>query len=141
MRETINAIGTVDSRKVRIDFSGQIEMHMPFEKIGTGADAIIEECMNRYKNAYPGIDTISDVQWDFRLIYTTGMDNPEYSEFMADLYIWQKTDELTDKDTCEYYGDIPLVLNELDKQKVKQMITDKMSEIFFLSTSVNKATA
>lgn len=141
MRETINAIGTVDSRKVSIDFSGQIEMHMAFEKIGTGVDAIMEECMSRYKEVYPDIDTINDVQWDFRLIYTAGMDNSEYSEFMADLYIWQKTDESTGKDTCEYYGDIPLVLNELDKQKVKQMITDKMSEIFFLSTSVNKATA
>lgn len=141
MRETINAIGTVDSRKVSIDFSGQIEMHMPFEKIGTGVDAIIKACMSRYKEAYPDVDTVNDVRWDFRLIYTAGMDNPEYSEFMADLYIWQKTDESTGQDTCEYYGNIPLVLNELEKQKVKQMITDKMSEIFFLSTSVNKATA
>lgn len=141
MRETINAIGTVDSRKVSINFSGQIEMHMPFEKIGTGADAIIEECMSRYKEAYPDVDTVNDVHWDFKLIYTAGIDNPEYSEFMADLYIWQKTDESKGEDTCEYYGGIPLVLNELDKQKVRQMITDKMSEIFFLSTSVNKATA
>lgn len=141
MRETINAIGTVDSRRVSINFSGQIEIHMPFEKIGAGADAIIEECMRCYKEVYPNIDTVSDVHWDFRLVYTAGLDNPEYSEFMADLYIWQKTDESTGEDTCEYYGDIPLVLNELDKQKVKQMITSKMSEIFSLSTSVKKATA
>ncbi|MEY8534223.1 hypothetical protein AALH30_11965 [Blautia pseudococcoides] len=141
MRKTINAIGTVDSRKVSVDFAGQIEMHMPFEEIGAKADAIIEECMEQYKKRYPEINTESDVFWDFRLVYTAGIDNPEYTEFMVDMYIWQKTNKAAGEDTFEYYLDIPLELDELDKEKVRQMIADKMKEIFFMPVGRARATA
>lgn len=101
MRKTINAIGTVDSRKVSVDFAGQIEMHMPFEEIGAKANVIIEECMEQYKKHHPEINTESDVFWDFRLVYTAGIDNPEYTEFMVDLYIWQMTNKAAGEDTCK----------------------------------------
>lgn len=138
---TVETLGTVDMKRVSMDLSGQITIFFPFEEIGDTADEIIDACMSKYAKKYPGVDTEKDIYWGFSVIYTYGLDNWEWSEYMAEVYIWQKSDDITGKNTGEYYGDIHLSLSEAEQNKVKQIIIDKMAEMLFPVTVNKKAVA
>ena len=101
----IETIGTVDMCNTSLCLSGQIRIHMALDEIYDQADSIIEKCMARYSKRYPGVDTEKDVFWDLGVVYTSGLDNREYSEFMAEVYVWQKSDDITGKETAECYDD------------------------------------
>lgn len=127
-RRIIKTVGTINLKDVYFDFRGQIEVHMPLEEIKSEADLIIHQCMNKYKKKYPKA-TDRNVYQDFRLVFTSGIDNPEYSEFMAMIYIWQRSDEETGQDTCEMYEGYKLNLDDADKKTVKRIISDRMYEM------------
>lgn len=140
-KKTIDSIGTVDLNEVSMDLAGQITIHMTLEEIGEEADKIIDNCMNQYVKKYPNIDTEKDVFWDFNLVYTYGLANWELSEYMVDIYIWQRSDEITGKDTCICYDDIPLTLGETEANKVKQIIVDRIADMLFPAKTGEKAVA
>lgn len=140
-KRTIDTIGTVDMSDTSLYLAGQITIHMALDDIQDEADAIIESCMERYSKSYPGVDTEEDIYWDFGVVYTSGIDNWELSEFMAEIYVWQKSDDITGKDTCQCYDDFHLSLSDEAKAKVKQIIVDKMADMLFGSASSKKAVA
>ncbi|MCB7062214.1 hypothetical protein LI031_00030 [Enterocloster citroniae] len=137
----IDTIGTVDMRDTSLYLSGQITIHMELDEIEDVADTIIDNCMDQYMKRYPGVDPEKDVYWDFGVVYTSGVDNWEWSEYMAEIYIWQKSDGITGKDTSECYDEIHLTLSDEAKAKVKQLIADKMAEMLFGSVSNKIAVA
>lgn len=138
---TVDTIGTVDMSDTSLDLSGQIVIHMAFNEIEEEADTIIDNCMAQYVKHYPGIDIEKDVYWDFEVVYTSGLDNPEYSEFMAQMYVWQRSDDITGKDTCQCYDEFHLSLSDGAKAKVKQIIANKIIEMLFGSANSKKAVA
>lgn len=138
---TVETLGTVDMENVSMDLAGQITIFFPLEEIGETADKIIDNCMSKYEKKYPGIDTEKDIYWGFSVLYTYGLDDSEWSEYMAEVYIWQKSDEITGKDTGECYSDIHLSLSEAEQNKVKQIIVDKMAEMLFPAKVNKKAVA
>lgn len=140
-KRTIDTIGTVDMSDTSLYLAGQITIHMALDDIQDEADAIIESCMERYSKSYPGVDTEEDIYWDFRVVYTSGIDNWELTKFMAEVYVWQKSDDITGKDTCQCYDDFHLSLSDEAKAKVKQIIVDKMAEMLFGSAGSKKAVA
>lgn len=137
----IDTIGTVDMGYTSLYLAGQITIHMELDGIEDAADTIIEDCMAQYRERYPGIDTEEDVYWDFGVVYTSGLDNWEWPEYMAEIYIWQKSDDITGKDTSECYDGIHLTLSDEAKARVKQVIVDKMAEMFFGSADSKRAVA
>lgn len=137
----IDTIGTVDMRDTSLYLSGQITIHMEFDEIEDVADTIIDNCMDQYMKRYPGVNPENDVYWDFGVVYTSGIDNWEWSEYMAEIYIWQKSDDITGKDTGECYDEIHLTLSDEAKAKVKQIIVNKISEMLFGSVSNKIAVA
>lgn len=137
----IDTIGTFDMRDTSLYLSGQITIHMELDEIEDVADTIIDNCIDQYMKRYPGVDPEKDVYWDFGVVYTSGIDNWEWSEYMAEIYIWQKSDDITGKDTSECYDEIHLTLSDEAKAKVKQLIVDKMAEMLFGSISNKIAVA
>lgn len=138
---TVKTLGTVDMKRVSMDLSGQITIFFPLEEIGETADEIIDNCMSMYEKKYPGVDTENDIYWGFSVLYTCGLDDSEWSEYMAEVCIWQKSDNITGKDTGECYSDIHLSLSEEEQNKVKQIIVDKMADMLFGSAGSKKAVA
>lgn len=141
MKRTVESIGTVDMSDTSLYLAGQITIHMALDEIQNEADAIIESCMERYSKSYPGVDTEKDIYWDFGVVYTSGIDNWELTEFMAEIYVWQKSDDITGKDTCQCYDDFHLSLSDKAKAEVKQIIVDKMADMLFGPADSKKAVA
>lgn len=122
-KTTIENIGTVKLDNVSLT-GGQLEIHIPLEEVGKEADAIIKQCLDWYKEGHPRDDFENDVLYDFRLVFSFGYANPE---FTAEVIVWQDTDEMNDV----IYPDIPVELSEEATKKVKRIIWDKLSETFF----------
>lgn len=123
-KNEIRTIGTINLENINIDMSGTFEMHLPLEDIGEQTDKILNYCMDDYKEKHPQTNTEEDVYFDFKLIYTSGFSNPEYSEYMADVYIWQKEgDEL-----LEIYESIELHLDTEAQKKVKSIIWEQLGK-------------
>ena len=103
-------------------------MHMSLEQIGDDADALIEECMKRYQESYPYVDTVNDAFWDFRLVLNSNMNCMNEIDYEVNIYVWQRSDEKTGKDTCKMY-EFNLELAPEDQREVKRIAWEKMGEM------------
>lgn len=140
MKRTIESIGTFDMKEVDLRLSGQVEIFLSPDEIGGQVDKIVGDCLEQYGKQYPGIDLEEDVYFNFTLLYTLGVNDGEWQEYMIDVCIWQKSDEFMGK-TSQYYSDIPLSLSVEEGNKVKQIIIDKVADMLFGSAGSKQAVA
>lgn len=140
MKRTIESIGTFDMKEVDLRLAGQIELFLSVDEIGSQVNKLVDKCLEQYGKQYPGIDLEEDVYFNFTLLYTLGVNDGEWQEYMIDVCIWQKSDKFMGK-TSQYYSDIPLSLSVEEGSKVKQIIVDKMAEMLFGSANKKMAVA
>lgn len=113
---------------------GRLEVHIPIDVTAQTLDRILDHCTKDYIRKYNNVESQEELNYDVRVACSCGgfkADSGEGMEFTLFIIVWQRSDAETEKDTAEFYGDIPVCFDEEDTEKMKSIVWDALSKTFF----------
>ncbi len=129
----IKNLGTINLSGVSVG-NGQIEVHIPVEDVSGQLDRILDECTSDYMSAYKDVKSASELNFDVRVVFSCGgfvFGNRNNAEFNLFIIVWQKSDDITGRDTAKFYEDVPVAFGTGDTKKIKRIIWDGLGEAMF----------
>ena len=127
----INELGTIILDGVSIR-DGQIEVHVPIDECSEQLESVLDDCTRRYMNEHNNVNSFEDLYFDISIVFTCGgfrNGRQDEAEFQLAVIVWQRSDDVTGKDTAEFYEEIPVSLSEEDSKKIRRIIWDKLGEM------------
>lgn len=140
MKREIKNVGTISLENITLD-SSSIALFIPLETMNDDVQEKINELESMYIKAfeekYPNIDTSSftlnrDISLNIGLDSQAFVDKTDKHIYYAySVIIWYKECTDTEYEFVEFYDPIDVELDKEDKQIIKQIIIDQLSELFF----------
>lgn len=131
-RTTFNNLGQVNLAGISVE-DGRIELHLPIAETAEPLEKILDFCTGDYIKKHTDIDSYKELNYDVRMALSWGGSNVENEreiEISLFIIVWQSTDEKTGEDTAEFYGDMPVALDEEDTEKIKAIARDILHKTF-----------
>lgn len=129
----LDSLGTIDLSDVSIG-NGQLEVHIPIENGTKQMQEIFDECTADYMKKHGNVKSYNELNYDVRVVFSRGgfvYGNRNNAEFNLLVIVWQKSDDITGKDTAEFYEEIAVDFNSADAKKIKRVIWESLGEALF----------